>query len=210
MTQAAEAGARVLHLDDVTKFQKGVFIGVGLGTEEFEIREIADIEVLGDPVEDPHQPGHQMRSGTVTLDQPLTRDHSEKEHAGTEFVQERWYPDIDLDNVFWHDHVDGIHGWGKGLVGQLIVEPKGSTYHDPKTGEEVDSGTIVDIRTPNALAPGLVNGSFREVALWTIGDNPITDSTINLRAEPWSERLAEDSDPSLLFSSWRHGDPRTP
>ena len=69
---------------------------------------------------------------------------------------------------------------------------------------------IVDIHTNNPLAPGLVNGSFRELALWTIGDNPITDSTLNLRAEPWSERLAEDPDPSLLFSSWRHGDPRTP
>ena len=32
-----------------------------------------------------------------------------------------------LDNIFWHDHVDGIHGWGHGLVGQLIIEPKGST-----------------------------------------------------------------------------------
>ena len=56
-----------------------------------------------------------------------------------------------LDNIFWHDHVDGIHGWGHGLVGQLIIEPKGSTYHDPKTGAEVDSGTIVDIHTTNPL-----------------------------------------------------------
>ena len=63
---------------------------------------------------------------------------------------------------------------------------------------------------PNALAPGLVDGSFREMALWTIDDNPVTDSTINLRAEPWSDRLAEDADPSLLFSSYRHGDPHTP
>ena len=39
------------------------------------------------------------------------------------------------------------------------------------------------------LAPGLVDGSFRELALWTIDDNPITDSTLNLRAEPWADRL---------------------
>ena len=179
----------------VAKFQVGVFIGVGLGTEEFEIREITAIDA---------------DAQTVTLDTPLSRDHAAGEWAGTEFVQERWYPDVDLDNVFWHDHVDGIHGWGKGLVGQLIVEPKGSTYHDPKTGEEVRSGSYVDIRTNNPMAPGLVDGSFRELALWTIGDNPITDSTLNLRAEPWSERLAGDPDPSLLFSSYRHGDPRTP
>ena len=36
------------------------------------------------------------------------------------------------------------------------------------------------------------------------------DSTINLRAEPWADRLGADPDPSLLFSSYRHGDPFTP
>jgi hypothetical protein len=195
LSETTAAGDRVLHLESVDKFQLGVAIGVGLGTEEFEVREITDID---------------RAAKTVTLDRALDRAHDRGEWAGTEFVQERWYPDVDLDNVFWHDHVDGIHGWGKGLVGQLIVEPKGSTYHDPRTGEEVTSGNIVDIHTSNPLAPGLVDGSFRELALWTIGDNPVTDSTLNLRAEPWSERLAEDPDPSLLFSSWRHGDPRTP
>jgi hypothetical protein len=195
MTEAARKGDEVLYLENVDKFQKGVFIGVGLGTKEFEVREITAIDRV---------------AKTVTLDAPLARDHAAGEWAGTEFVQERWYPDVDLDNVFWHDHVDGIHGWGKGLVGQLIVEPPGSTYHDPNTGEEVKSGSYVDIRTNNPMAPGLVDGSFRELALWTIGDNPVTDSTLNLRAEPWSERLAKDADPSLLFSSWRHGDPRTP
>ena len=180
-----------------SKFQEGVFIGVGLGTEQIEIRQITAIDAGGE-------------DASRSTRRSSARPRRAGQWAGTEFMQERWYPDVDLDNVFWHDHVDGIHGWGKGLVGQLIVEPKGSTYHDPKTGEEVDSGTIVDIHTTNPLAPGLVDGSFRELALWTIGDNPVTDSTLNLRAEPWSERLAEDPDPSLLFSSWRHGDPRTP
>ena len=48
-----------------------------------------------------------------------------------------------------------------GMVGQLIIEPKGSTWTDPATGRPVDSGTYVDINTHNALAPGLVNGSYR-------------------------------------------------
>ena len=103
---------------------------------------------------------------TVTLGTPLRFAHATGEYAGTEFVQYRWYPDAVLDNVFWHDHVDGIHGWGHGLVGQLIVEPYGSTYHDPVTGAPVDSGTLVDIHTSRALSPGLVEGSFRELALW--------------------------------------------
>ena len=105
---------------------------------------------------------------------PLSRDHAAGEWAGTEFVQERWYPDVELDNVFWHDHVDGIHGWGNGLVGQLIVEPKGSTYHDPKTGEEVDSGTIVDIRTQQPA--GARAGRRLASASWRCGRSTTTRS----------------------------------
>ncbi len=130
---------------------------------------------------------------------------------GTEFTQYRWYPDVLLDNIFWHDHVDGIHNWGHGLVGQLIIEPKGSTYHDPKTGAR---GRLRhDRRHPHhepAASSGVVNGSFREMALWTIDENPNTDATLNLKAEPWADRLAENPDQSLLFSSYTHGDPITP
>ena len=115
-----------------------------------------------------------------------------------------------LDNIFWHDHVDGIHNWGHGLVGQLVIEPRGSTYHDPTSGSEVDSGTIVDIHTPNADGKGSVDKGFREVVLWTIDENPNTDATLNLKAEPWADRLAENPDASLLFSSYTHGDPITP
>src|SRR4029078_10148303 len=96
-------------------------------------------------------------------------------YAGVELFQYRWYPAVQLDNVFWHTHVDGIHDWGHGAVGQLIIEPRGSTPHSPAEGAEVDSGTILDIpATPTTddpsthLAPGLVDGSFREMALWTI------------------------------------------
>ena len=48
------------------------------------------------------------------------------------------------------------------------------------------------------------------MALWTIDQNPAIDSTLNLRAEPWADRLAQNGDPSLLFSSYAHGDPFTP
>ena len=84
----------------------------------------------------------------------LGSDHPAGQYAGTEFLQERWYPDVMLDNIFWHDHVDGIHGWGHGMVGQLIIEPKGSTWTDPVTGKPVDSGSYVDINTHNAAGAG--------------------------------------------------------
>ncbi|NUR76463.1 MAG: Ig-like domain-containing protein [Thermoleophilia bacterium] len=204
LTAAAAVGDTTLALSSVAKFQHtcagggtcdNVFIGIGLGTESIEVRQIASI----DPA-----------TSTVTLTQPLSNAHPVGDAAGTEFTQYRWYPDVLLDNIFWHDHVDGIHNWGHGLVGQLIIEPKGSTYHDPKTGEVVDSGTIVDIHTSNPLVQGVVNGSFREMALWTIDENPNTDATLNLKAEPWADRLLENPDQSLLFSSYTHGDPITP
>ena len=65
---------------------------------------------------------------------PLANAHAAGEYAGVEFVQYRWYPDVQLDNIFFHDHVDGIHDWGHGLVGQLIVEPQGSTLSRPPDG----------------------------------------------------------------------------
>ena len=203
LTQAAAAGSTELHVSDpapnpvsksarLAKLRPGVSIAVGEGRESIEVHKIAAVD-----------------GTTVTLETPLKADHATDEWTGTEFVQSRWYPDVQLDNIFWHDHVDGIHTWGQGLVGQLIIEPKDSTYHDPATGAPVDSGTYVDIHTSNPLATGLVNGSFRELALWTIDDNEVTDSTFNLRAEPFAPRLA--SGPAAqVYSSFRHGDPATP
>jgi FtsP/CotA-like multicopper oxidase with cupredoxin domain len=196
MTAAANAGSQTLKFAGITtKFRPGVWIAVGEGTEGVEIRQIESVD---------------STAGTLTLRKALDNSHPSGEWAGTEFVQYRWYPDVVLDNIFFHDHVDGIHNWGHGLVGQYIVEPAGSTYHDPATGAQVDSGTTVDIHTPNPLAPGLVNGSFREQAIWTIDENPATDSTINLRAAPFADRLKSGADPSQLFSSYKHGDPNTP
>jgi hypothetical protein len=192
---AANPGDTTITVTDVkARDRVGVAVAVGEGTDGIEIRTIDAV----DPV-----------THVITLNKALDNGHAAGEYAGTEFVQYRWYPDVDLDNIFWHDHTDGIHNWGHGLVGQLIVEPKGSTYHDPVTGAEVDSGTIVDIHTNTALAPS-VTGSFREMALWTIDENPVTDATLNLRAEPFADRSGNGSDPSETFSSFRWGDPVTP
>jgi FtsP/CotA-like multicopper oxidase with cupredoxin domain/predicted outer membrane lipoprotein len=197
---AAREGDTILSLSSVAKFTgtdaNGLpshpWLAVGEGLESIEVHQVASVDTA---------------AGTVTLTSPLRSDHAAAEFAGTEFIQYRWYPDVALDNVFWHDHVDGIHGWGHGLVGQLIVEPAGSTYHDPVTGAEVDSGTVVDIHTSNALVPGVVEGSFRELALWTINDNDAAGwSTLNLRANPLAARL----DKANQFSSWKYGDPVTP
>jgi manganese oxidase len=206
LTSAAAAGDTVLHLSSVAKFQDKTadgtaaqpFIGTGMGTESIEEHQVIAV----DPA-----------NLTVTLDAPLVNAHPTGQYAGFEFIQYEWYADTQLDNIFWHDHVDGIHGWGHGLVGQLIVEPAGSKYTDPSTGQPIASGTIADIRVdpkaPNyqSLLPGKVNGSFRELALWTIDDNDKGDySTLNLKAAPFKDR----PDPANRFSSFKYGDPTTP
>jgi hypothetical protein len=200
LTAAAAAGATTVKVNRIDpKYRPGVAFGIGLGTESIEQATIVSIDAS---------------SKTITLDRTLDNNHAAGEGAGVEWIRYRWYADALLDNIFWHDHVDGIHGWGHGGVGMLIVEPKNSTYHDPTTGAEVESGTVVDIHShPDAdgyvhpLATGLVDGSFREMVIWTLDDNPVTDSTINLHAAPFSDR---GTDPSLRFSSYKWGDPGTP
>ncbi len=200
LTAPVAKGSTTLHLSSISGLTgtdangrtDKKWIAVGEGTESIDIKQIRSVNAS---------------TKTVTLMTGLGSGHPEGQYAGTEFLQERWYPDVMLDNIFWHDHVDGIHGWGHGMVGQLIIEPKGSTWTDPVTGKPVDSGTYVDINTHNALAPGLVNGSFRELALWTINDNDgDTYSTLNLKANP----LIDRPDQANQFSSWKYGDPITP
>jgi hypothetical protein len=193
-------GATSIQLSRIDpKYRPGVAFGVGLGKDSIEQATVVSVDPL---------------TKTIVLDRPLTTNHAAGEGAGVEFIRYRWYADALLDNIFWHDHVDGIHGWGHGGVGMLVVEPKGSTYHDPTTGAEVRSGTVVDIHShPDSygmvhpMAKGLVDGSFREMVIWTLDDNPVTDSTINLHAAPFSDR---GTDPSVVLSSYKYGDPGTP
>jgi FtsP/CotA-like multicopper oxidase with cupredoxin domain len=216
LAAAAGQNATTLALTDVTLFQPGVWIGIGLGTDKLDICRIESINEASSTVSlaacRARQPDKNMAASSLQDKAGLAFDHAEGDWAGVEFAVSRWFIDMALDNIFWHDHVDGIHGWPHGGVGMIIVEPKGSTYHDPHTGYEVKTGTVVDVHTAadakGRLAPGIVNGDFREVALWMINDNPVTDSTINLRAAPFADR---GGDPALrLSSSGGRGDPPTP
>ena len=233
LTAATTAGDTVLHLSDVRKLQRTdangnashPFIAIGEGTNGIEVRQVKTVTVTdtatgaGDVTVDAVGPQDLQPGDTACVDpaaatctdNPVTGVHARGESAGIEFIQYEWYADVLLDNIFWHDHVDGIHGWGHGLVGQLVVEPSGSTYHDPVTGAKVDSGTIVDVRVnPNdaayvPVAKGVK--SFREMALWTIDDNDRGDySTLNLKSEPFAGR----PDAANRFSSYTYGDPFTP
>ncbi len=115
-----------------------------------------------------------------------------------------------------------------GLFGSLVVEPPGSTYLNPSTGQPQPSGWEATI------VPGS-GKSFREnvKALHEIGDesfdiggpngtklprvDPHTTSYrpgsrgINYRSEPFMNRLARNGDwKSLAYNSFTFGDPATP
>ncbi|MBI2907205.1 MAG: multicopper oxidase domain-containing protein [Chloroflexi bacterium] len=102
-----------------------------------------------------------------------------------------------------------------GLYGAFIVEPEGSTYHDPQTGEELKSGAgwNIEVRSPE--------GAFRDVALIFHDEDPRInrdlmpydpdidqDRAINYRAEPFEKRNNEL--PAHVLSTRAHGDPGTP
>ncbi|MGB3942313.1 MAG: multicopper oxidase domain-containing protein [Candidatus Manganitrophaceae bacterium] len=237
-----EIASAVRHIDthgtkfDAPMFHPGITIGLSLdGVDTFEAVKIKEI-----------------KGNTVVLTEPVKKSHKKGSIASTEFVRYRWYPDVDLGLVFWHDHVFGLDGWGHGLFASTIVEPPGSTYHDPVTGKEVRSGTVVDIHTTDPVS-AKVSGSFREIVMQTMDSNPRTAELITadnpmagrpsvdgtpsavypsrlnksamtylnggeattgggfgLRVEPLSVRLANNPDPSQLFSSKVHKDPETP
>ncbi|MGH3328843.1 MAG: hypothetical protein ACRDPT_13810, partial [Streptomycetales bacterium] len=172
----------------------GESVAIGAGRPNIEIRKIT-----------------QITGTTLTLDRPLDKAHSTGEPVTVEFVQYRWYSDVDSGAVFWHDHVNGTKSWAHGLFASHIIEPPGSTYHDPKTGAEIRSGPIADIHTSGSVGADLT-GSFREFMIFlTNGQRGRPESdvaslsggggrtrnfgqeceegTFNLRAEPIGERV---------------------
>ncbi len=197
LAAATPAGARALPLGSAARFQPGVLIAVGVDEGPgFEVTRV--VAVAGQ---------------TVTVDPPLRRAHPAGTAVTTEFVRYRWFPDVQFGTAFFHDHVNAVTSWRRGLFGALISEPPGSTYHDPKTGAPVRSGPIADVRTDAPVSVD-VKGAFREMVLFIQDDNPLTrvgrstGSTLNLRVEPLTPRSR--GAPAMTFSSKTHGDPATP
>ena len=206
LTAAVPAGATTVPVAGTDRLRPGISVAVGEGRANIEIRTITAIDTT---------------AKVLTLDNPLSQAHVAGEPTGTEFVQYRWYSDVDSGTVFWHDHVDAITSWAHGLFGAHIIEPAGSTYHDPVTGEEIRSGAIADIHTTGSVGVG-EQGSFREFMLFLSngrrGRPELTQSppplgmslnfgseceegNINLRAEPIGERIPR----ALQHDEWNGG-----
>ncbi|HAJ38424.1 MAG TPA: hypothetical protein DCL15_22375, partial [Chloroflexi bacterium] len=200
----ANAGSINIVVDQINRLRPGIAIGIGLGEGNVEVRNIVSID-----------PG----TRTITLDRPLQHTHLVGEAAGVEFVRYRWYSDVDSGTVFFHSHITFLD-WYHGLIGAHIIEPSGSTYHDPRTGAEIRSGAVADIYTTGVagvteagLFPGPQDGTvrgFREFVVFFMADNPAnppSGGAINLTAAPFIER---GLDPSRYFCSATNGDPNTP
>lgn len=197
----AGPGTSRLLVGSGSLFHPGTVVAVGIdqNSDVFETVRIAAIE--GDE---------------LILDAPLQNAHAAGELVSAEFVRYRWYVARQNGAVYFHDHVDALRRWGRGLFGALIAEPRGATFHDPRSGEEIRSGTMADIHAPGEVVPGL-NGSFREFVVFLADRTPQDLITINMRTEPLvqSTRALRSSrrrtgPVTRVFSSDPHGEPFTP
>jgi hypothetical protein len=124
----------------------------------------------------------------------------------------RFYADRELGTTVFVDLADPSRV-AHGAFGAVVVEPAGAVYRDSVSGAVLQSGVEASIITPQAR--------FRElVTLFTdtdpiIGHNTMPYPTsvsgftgINYAAESFAGRLLQNADPTLIFNSTAHGDPR--
>jgi hypothetical protein len=186
LAAAAAAGATQITVSSTSGLRVGISIEVGQGLPDTEVA--PQITAIN--------------GTTLTLSQPLANAHAAGEKTGVEFVQYRWYSDVDDGTVFFHDHVDAIHSWGHGLFAAHIIEPAGSTFHDPATGAPIRSGPIADIYTTGSAGFG-EHGDFREYVLFEHTDltgsgspQGCEMSSFNLRAAPLIDRDPNANNPA--------------
>ncbi len=130
----------------------------------------------------------------------------------------RWFCD-ESGGIFFHDHILGIEEAMHGLFAALLIEPTGSEWLDPYTGEPVYSGAQAVISPPDQndfreLAlhyqdfAQLVNQSGDFIVEGEQHDENAGTMAINMRNAPYY--LRHDPDPAYVHSSRIHGDPATP
>lgn len=145
------------------------------------------------------------------------------------FIQYVWYAEkegvylfSDMGDVRGNEDGTNIHG----LFGAIIVEKPQSTWFDPITGKEIESGLFADIYNP-------VSPAFREYAVFfhdeleiknKDGEQPVDPHTglpngttgISYRSEPMRNRPPLDemhhvvTGEDISMSSWSYGDPAPP
>lgn len=143
----------------------------------------------------------------------------------------RWFADEE-GTIFFHDHITGISDIMNGEFGALIVEPEGSEWLDPHTGEPIRFGSQAIIDPPEEEAYREFCLCYHDFAPLIDGDRDLTEApdnpeddafvnpdvqhgvnagvgAINYRNSPYYRR-GPDPDPAYVHSSFVHGDPETP
>ncbi|GIW53706.1 MAG: hypothetical protein KatS3mg082_0110 [Nitrospiraceae bacterium] len=159
----AKKGERTITVKNAAQYHPNVEILIG--ADNVEGNEVGRIKAI--------------KGNQITLYRPLRHNHPVNDIVTVEFVRQRFWVDSDVGTVFWHDHALGRVTWGHGGFGTIIIEPVGSTYHDPKTGKPIRSGPLADIRTVEPVGYG-VNGSFRELLVQL---NDSVPHTVNIVTE---------------------------
>ncbi|MFP5335167.1 MAG: SdrD B-like domain-containing protein, partial [Actinomycetes bacterium] len=135
-------------------------------------------------------------------------------------IHERWYADYELRTVFTHDHHFPAVDQNRGLYGGLIVEPAGTDFRHPRTGEVLSpsaslcaagascvgaaAGAMMDVIGP------LADDDFREfglsfqdfVSLTRPGGNPrLASDVFN---PPEAPEAYPDEDPGVMGINYRN------
>jgi manganese oxidase len=148
-----------------------------------------------------------------------------------ESILYRWYAPDEFGLGVFSDRGDVQNHLHHGLYGGLVIEPTGSTYLDPGTGQDLKSGQQAVVANPNvpdfrenvvfensdlalfrADGTGVPDNVDLAVAPSQQADDPEDQGefSIGYRNEPWNHRFQANNDLSLIFSSAVHGDPATP
>ena len=175
-----------------------------------------DGAAIGYNGEDPIGPGQSTSfywyAGVVTVEESSEMPEQGKRHL-------RKHEPKELGPVNLSSWGDVINHPSHGLVGALIVEPKGATYYDPDSGESVSNGGVsAIIRYPSEAGH---SRSFREhVLLYRDGLNlhytksdgstkpmpdcricddsyDLGDKAFNYHTAPFQARLGQDPDANL-------------
>lgn len=193
--------------------------------------------VLRNALKDESASFHLHGSGLYLADSgaPATASNRDASVGPGSSVVYEWRIDHDEPEGthYFHSHADARFQTGHGLFGAVIVEPAGSTYFDPLTGDELNSGWAAIIRDPQGsdfrefviVYHEIGNERYRHLdrdGSMVVQVDPFTSAyrpgsrALNYRSEPFMNRMALQHevlgffDPSQAYSSYVFGDPATP
>lgn len=166
---------------------------------------------------------HLVKFDTITSDGSANGWNNIAGARQYETLIERFFANEELHTALFHDHLFANSHQQHGVFGAMIIEPTGTEFLNPRTGEPLLSGTQAVIRTPDGR-------SYREFALFVHDfallfdgegkplNAPLVPGShddpgvmgINYRCEPMPERLKYRDDPAHIFSSETYWDPATP